>query len=381
MRKLYLDQIRWITVVLVVVYHVIYMYNGVETFGVIGPFQKVQYQDAFQYLVYPWFMLLLFVVSGMCSRFYLEHHTDREFLKARTRKLLVPSTIGLFVFQWILGYYNMEISNVFATMPDTIPFFVRYFIMAMNGTGVLWYIQLLWLFSVLLVLIRKLEKDNLYKKCGKVNTAFLLLCTIAIYGSAQVLNAPMILVYRFGIYGLGFLIGYFFLSHNEVVERLTKWWCPLLIAAVFLAVAFVFFYFGKPYAEHSVLDTPLCNGFAWICVLAILAFMNRWGNFENAFSRWMSKKSWGLYVFHYLPIAMCAYNLHTYVPDTPAVVCYLLTAVSAFAGSFLLYEIIRRIPVVRWCVLGISNNSVKQTIRERKDGNVSGESDFITENK
>ena len=46
MRKLYLDNIRWITVVLVVIYHVIYMYNGVATAGVIGPFYEVQYQDA-----------------------------------------------------------------------------------------------------------------------------------------------------------------------------------------------------------------------------------------------------------------------------------------------------------------------------------------------
>ena len=35
MRKLYIDNIRWITVVLVVLYHVIYMFNGIETFGVI----------------------------------------------------------------------------------------------------------------------------------------------------------------------------------------------------------------------------------------------------------------------------------------------------------------------------------------------------------
>ena len=46
MRKLYIDNIRWITVVLVVLYHVIYMFNGIETFGVIGPFSDVQYQDA-----------------------------------------------------------------------------------------------------------------------------------------------------------------------------------------------------------------------------------------------------------------------------------------------------------------------------------------------
>ena len=353
MRKVYLDNIRWITVVLVVVYHVIYMYNGVVTFGVIGPFQEVQYQDVYQYLVYPWFMLLLFVVSGMCARCYLSGHTDREFIKARTRKLLVPSTIGLFVFQWTLGYYNMAISNAFADMPDTIPAIAYYFIMVLSGTGVLWYIQMLWIFSMLLVLVRKLEKDKLYAKGGTANTLFLLVCTVAIYGFAQVLNTPMISVYRFGIYGAGFFIGYFILAHAEVVERLTRWWCPLSIAATVLAIAFVIVYFGKPYAEQSVLGTPLCNLYAWIAVLAILAFMNRWGNFNHSFSRWMSRQSWGLYVFHYLPLAMCAYYLHRYAPGTPVIVCYLLTTVAAFAGGWALSAVISRIPVIRWCVLGI----------------------------
>lgn len=354
MRKLYLDNIRWITVVLVVIYHVIYMYNGVVTAGVIGPFSETQYQDVFQYLVYPWFMLLLFVVSGTCARFYLTSHTDREFLKARTVRLLVPSTIGLFVFQWILGYYNMAMANAFDTMTGTVPKFVTYFIMVASGTGVLWYIQLLWLFSVLLVLIRKLEKDRLYAKCGKANMPVLFMLTIAIYGSAQILNMPMIVVYRFGIYGLGFMIGYFVMSHDEVMERLTKWWLPLSTAAVVLGILFAVIYFGKPYAEHSVLDTPLCNIFAWVAVLAILAFMSKWGNFQNAFSRWMSEKSWGLYVFHYMTLAICAYYLHVYTPDMPAPICYLLTAVSAFAGGYMLNGIISRMPVLRWCVLGIS---------------------------
>ena len=116
MRKYYLDNIRWMTVVLVVIYHVIYMFNGVQLFGVIGPFSKVQYQDFFLYLVYPWFMTLLFVVSGMSARYYLENHSVKEFIKTRTRKLLVPSTIGLFVFQWILGYYNMKIGGAMDSM-------------------------------------------------------------------------------------------------------------------------------------------------------------------------------------------------------------------------------------------------------------------------
>ena len=32
----------------------------------------------------PLLMVLLFLVSGMCARYYLEGHTDREFLAGRT---------------------------------------------------------------------------------------------------------------------------------------------------------------------------------------------------------------------------------------------------------------------------------------------------------
>ena len=33
-RKLYLDNIRWMTVVLVVIYHVVYMYNDIDNIKV-----------------------------------------------------------------------------------------------------------------------------------------------------------------------------------------------------------------------------------------------------------------------------------------------------------------------------------------------------------
>jgi len=354
MRKSYIDNIRWITVVLVVVYHVIYMFNGVQPFGVIGPFRDVQYQDAVQYLLYPWFMVLLFAVSGMASRYYLEKHSDREFIASRTRKLLVPSTIGVLVFWWILGYYNMQIGNAFQTLDvENIPAPVLYLIMAMSGIGVLWFIQMLWVYSVLLVLIRKIEKDRLYTACKKCGVAVLLLLTILIYLSAQVLNTPVVTVYRFGIYGVAFLIGYFILSHDEVVERLGRCWILLATAALILGAAYTVLYFGENYAVEPVINNELACAYAWVMTLAVVAFMKVKGDKETSFTRWMAGKSWGLYVFHYLPLAMAAYYLHRYAPWMPPVFCYLLTAVSAFVGAYLLNEVIRRIPILRWCVLGI----------------------------
>ena len=145
MRKYYLDNSRWITVTLVVIYHVFYLFNGVATAGVVGPFREEQWQDAILYILYPWFMVLLFIVSGMCSKYYLDSHSGKEFFCSRTRKLLVPSTIGLAVFGWIQGYVSMRLSGAFVSFGE-VPGPVLYFIMALSGTGVLWYIQMLWLF-------------------------------------------------------------------------------------------------------------------------------------------------------------------------------------------------------------------------------------------
>ena len=93
MRRHYLDNIRWMTVCAVVIYHVIYIYNAVmPPYRLIGAFSERQVQDALLYILYPWFMILFFIVVGISSRCYLETHSIRDFVRTRTRKLLVPST-------------------------------------------------------------------------------------------------------------------------------------------------------------------------------------------------------------------------------------------------------------------------------------------------
>lgn len=352
MRRYYLDNIRWMTIVSVIVYHVIYMYNGIATAGVIGPFSEKQYQDGLQYVLYPWFMILLFIVAGMCSRYYLEKHSVKEFIATRTRKLLVPCTIGLLVIGWVQGYISMEISNAFETITDAVPGFAMYLIMVLSGTGVLWFIQMLWLFSMLLAVIRKLEKGKLYQLTGRINILGLILMVIPVYLSGLVLNTPIIAVYRFGIYGFTFLLGYFVLAHDEVIDRLSKYSVPLIAAALILGGLYVGFYFGENYAVMPTVNCIPAAAYAWAACLAILASMKKWGNAMNKFASGMSKRSFGLYVFHYLPLSATAYLLHKYT-DLLALPSYLLVAVAAFLGSFILYEVIVRIPILRWCVLGV----------------------------
>lgn len=367
MRKHYIDNIRSLTVILVVCYHIVYLFNGIVQDGVIGSLTDWHGMDVVMYLLYPWFMVILFLVSGMSSRYYLEGHTAQEYCKARTRKLLVPSTIGILVFGWAQGYFNMAISGAFAQMPGQIPKGILYLIMCVSGIGVLWTIQVMWVCSMVLLLCRKIEKGRLLCWGEKAEIGVLLLLGIVVWGAAQIGNTPIIPVYRFGIYTFTFLLGYYVFSYEKVTDLLAGYALPLVGAAGVLGVLYCVSAYGTNYAVMPYVGSPLAIAYGWIACLAVLGCMKRFGNRTGKVWQFLHRKSFGLYVFHYLSLSACAYCLTTKT-SLPAGIIYLLSALAAFGGGFLLYEIFSRIPVVRWCVLGIK--------KEKK--HVSGKSDFTS---
>lgn len=352
MRKHYIDNIRWVTVMIVLLYHVFYMYNGVGVLGGLSSITglKVQYYDIFLYIVYPWMMVLLFIVSGVSARYSLDYHTTKEFMKAKTTRFLVPSTIGLFVFWFIQGYISMSLGGAFETMQ--IPAFVAYIIMAVSGIGVMWYIQLLWLFSLVLVLIRKVEKDRLWKLGAGTSLPILIFLVVPLWGAAQMLNAPVIVTYRIGIYLFAYLLGYYVFSHGEVIAVLKKWLAPLFIITAGLGAAFCVTYFGQNYADAPVNRTPLFVAYGYFASLTMFGAMAKFGDKSTAFTEWMRKKSYGLYLFHYLGISAVALFVGK-TGNLPAVFVYLLSLIAGIACGLLLYPLISRIPFFRWAVLGI----------------------------
>lgn len=355
MRKYYIDNIKWMTVVLVVIFHVFYYFNSNDVAGGVGYFYEHQPWDIIQYFLYPWFMALLFVVAGMNAQSALGKY-PKEFVRLRTRKLLVPSTIGLFVFQWLQGYLNILSAGGFNDI-KSLPIFIKYIIMALSGIGVLWSLQLLWLYSMILLLVIKIEQGRLRELCGKMSLWMILLLGIGFWFSAQVLNAPLITAYKFGIYGFSFFLGYFVFSHEPIIDSLSKWAVSLMLLSTILGISFSVIYFDKNYTEMPVFSSPLAMMFAYTSVLAILGAMKRWGDKKNGFTMWMSKKLWGLYIFHYLGISAVGYLLYIY-RSLPIWAIYIVTDLSAFVIGFVLYEIMSRIPIVRWAVLGLKKEEI-----------------------
>lgn len=349
MRKHYLDNIRWATVLLVLAYHVCYLFNGVRVFGAVPGAKNIPLFDYLACAVYPWFMALLFVIAGMSARYALQGQTGKAFLKKRAVKLLAPSLLGPFVLHWVTGYLNIKMGGGL----DAIPAALRYPIFVVSGFGPLWFIQMLFLFSCLLVLLRKIDKaDRIWLLCGRANLPVMLLLFLPVFAGAQVLNMPVLTTYRFGIYFVSFLIGYYVFSYEEAQETIGRVHLPMLFLAALGAVICMVTYGGSNYTASACLQSVTTNLYLWTAVLAVLGCGKRYFDRETAFTRYMTRASFGLYILHYPILTVLCYTLSTFF-DLPAIWNYALALVLGFALTFAAFEVVKRIPVVRFLVLGM----------------------------
>ena len=375
MRKHWIDNLRWVTVLLVLFYHVIYFYNNKGVFGGIGGFgpypECPQYQDVVMYILYPWFMPLLFLLAGIGSRYALRKLSGKEWFGARTRKLLVPGTIGLFVFQWMVGYFNTAVASAAQGVDLTadVPGVAKYFMWSFSGTGPLWFIQDLWLFSLLLLLIRKLDaKDKFHDACGrlfggKTGIVWIILLGIVFWAGEQlIIHNPrpdsadgLYNLYKPLFYFVPFLMGYFIFSKDEVHEQLGKAWIPLLAAAVVSGAVLIALNFGKDNTTPEYLGSPLNCIYGWLGCLGMMAWFKARFDRTSAFASYMTRNSFGLYIVHYLVVASLGYMMKQYTQLPPAAMYAILTA-AVFIISPLLNEMLKRIPFVRWAVLGEKKN-------------------------
>ena len=364
MRKHYLDNIRWIVQVLVVLYHVCFMYSSLTMTSVVGPITKTPFipGEVFEYAVYPWFMTVLFIVAGISSRLYLNKHTNKEFIRSRTVKLLVPSTIGLLVFGYVQGWLNASLTEGALDSMAQAPLIVRYLIMCVSGTGVLWFLQVLWVLSLVLVPVRNIDKDRLWNVCAKTPLVVLILLAVPMFGAGLILNTPVIAVYRFGLYGFAYFLGYFVFSHDEIIDKIKKFLPVFAVLALASGIAFTVTNFGDNYADAPVNRTVFFSFFAYWMSVTVLAFGAKFLDFRNSFTAWMSRKAWGIYIFHYIGIS--AFGLFVAKAGIlPAWCVYILTAAAGFGAGIILYTILSRIPFIRWAVLGISRKKVQKDVQ------------------
>lgn len=351
MRKPFLDNLRYSIVLLVILYHICYLFNSVGVItNVVIP--GIPALDIVEYVLYPWFMAAMFLISGICARYSLQTQTDGQFLKSKVRRQLVPSFAIVFLIGWTSGWVTSQYADMFGTAGDSMPGFIKYLIWSLSGIGVLWFLHELLLAELVLVLVRKIDKkDRLWQLGERMTMPLLCLMVFAMWGSAQILNTPVIEIYRNGIYIFSFLTGYFVCSHERVQRLLAKHAPALLFAGGILGIVYTVCAWGKNYSQLSHLKEFLTNAYAWFAMLAVLGSGKRWLDRETKFTRYMAGRSFGFYVLHYPILALAAWWMDRRL-HLPVWSMYLLLPLILAAVLPPLVALIKRIPILRTLVLG-----------------------------
>lgn len=365
MRKNYLDNIRWATIILVVLFHVFFYFNNIgvdaifEDLPAYNDNSAMTFPGIYQYVVYPWFMTLLFVVAGISAYHALQKKTSKEFMKERCFKLFVPSTLGVIAFGWMTGGI-LSIVCAGDALKDT-PLFVRYLIATMSGTGALWFIQVLFIVSWILTLVRKVvlkfHKEELFVITSE-KTAYIVLVLMffAIWGTSNILNPPLIESYRFGIYTTAFLLGYYVFSQDIIIEILEKWKFVNVIATLLCGAAFVISSYGTYYGHASLLGSFKANIYTFFMILAIFGIFKAFFDKRNNISAFLSRISFDVYVLH-IPLFVITLYLLSFT-NLSVVVKYLILLPVGYVLTPFLGLVIEKIPVIRFLVLGINKKKI-----------------------
>ncbi|MGN1015315.1 MAG: acyltransferase family protein [Butyricicoccus sp.] len=349
MRQRYLDNIRCGTVLLVVLYHLVYQYNSV---GVISNLdvQGIPQLDALLCYVYPWFMGLLFVVAGMSARYSLDKRGTRGFLHERVKKVLIPSVAGIFLLGWINGWVTNQYSDIF--QGASVPALLRYVIYCFCGIGPLWFLHELFLGCLLLLLIRRLDRtkrlDALFSRLP-LWTTIVLFVPVAL--SSGFLVTPVVEAYRNGFYLLLFLLGYYWFVQERVTDSLARaaiWLAPL--TALF-GIWYTVHWFGQNYTTQQCLNSLPTNAYAWLGILSVLGAGKRWCNRETILTRRIQKHSFAIFVLHNPFLVLTGYLVCEYTA-LPMAGVYPVNALLEIVCLTAAIWIIRRIPPLKRLLLG-----------------------------
>ena len=360
MRKYYLDNLRWLIVFSVLPFHIFFVSNNSGIAGKIPGMANIPLMDLLALGLYnQWIMVLIALISGIVARYSLQKRSHKEFFRDRVDKLLVPGTLGLFVYQWLTSYITTYATNpsVLENNNGIIASFIKYVTFALLGTGPLWVTQILFILCCILILIRKIDKnDKLWNICGKINFLGILLLFLIIWVLSNMLDCTIeayaLLRYRFGTLLAAFLIGYYVFSHERVQKLIEQKSMALSIVAILSTIErAIYLIVNKGQYSNTEFTRNLFTIFyTWIVILAVIGFARKHLNKETKLTRYMSKVSYGLLIVHYpILIFLCLV-----IPPIglPVLLNHSLIMLLEIALSFAVYELLRRIPIVRYCVFG-----------------------------
>ena len=343
MRKHYIDNLRDLTILFLFPVHTFMIWNDFGSKFYIWQGEN-KLLSTLIVLVNPWFMPILFAIAGISARHALEKCSRKDFMIQRFHKLLIPFLAGMVV---LVPFQSLYARKYFYDYDGGLPEHWKYFFTHLTDfsgydgaftPGQLWFILFLFIISMFsLPVFRLIPYQKAVQRVEKLPVPVLVL-----------LFVPVWLMYylgNFGGFSLGknlalFLIGYYFLSNDAVLDRMEK---NIKQLALLWAVCTVFL--AVLYYRFSCYGDLWVNFVGWISILFFLVLGRKFLNKRTKFTEYFNGASYPLYILHQSILVALAY----YVVGICDVLWIQVLCICF--GSFVLtaaaYHLIRQIPVVR----------------------------------
>ncbi len=321
--------------------------------------------------VNPWRLLLLFLISGVATRFMARKLSLGRLLSSRSMRLLLPLVFGVLVvvppqsFVQAMEQYGYTGSYFHFYGADYLGRARRLCnpagCLALPTWNHLWFVLYLYIYTVLLI--------GLLALWGQVGS--LLRPTIAIVTSAPALYvlpplflvAARVLLYLFyppndallgdwydhATYAGAFLFGYAIAEHEAVWTAAERWRWPalvfaaLLLPSVWLGGGVLLVSPLGHLAFAPLLAVPL---YQWAALVAVCGFGGCWlPRTDGPARRYLTGAVFPCYIVHQTALILCAHALR---PLALPLVLEAATVVAVTAAACLAtFEAVRRVAVLR----------------------------------
>ena len=348
-RKHYIDNLRLTCILLLIPYHAAMAWNvwGEGNYILLG---QSRILSSLVVSVSPWYMTLLFLLAGISARYSLQRRSNREFVKERVRKLLLPLLAGTVTVVPVLSFIADRTNNHWrGNFLQHYPvFFTKWTdLTGYDGgftIGHLWFLLYLFVISMISLPVISWQKKSFKNTPFQhINAeAIMLMIWLALALSRVELGGKSIVTYL-----LLYLLGYFVLSEDKVIDRLQKrCFLYLLLWIVFSAAnVWLFLWSGKDYGVVNLVLSYCAGGFGIMTMLSVgKNLLSR----TNSFLQFLSSQSFLIYIFHFPWVVALQYGFSGFNQSSSFIFC--ATILCAFPETVLTSmtgKIVGKIPFVK----------------------------------
>src|ERR1043166_9624627 len=364
-RRVDLDWVRIAAFGLLILYHVGMFY--VSWGWHIKSAHPVTALEPLMLVLNPWRLALLFLVSGVATRFMLRKTAAGALLRARSSRLLIPLAFGMLVIVPPQAY--IQIVEALGYSGGFVDFYLTHYFafgkqfcpnpcIILPTWNHLWFVAYLWVYTMALGLVVMafpgvtgwIERWLAPLSSGVV----LLVVPSLLFGIFRLTLLPSFPSthalfgdwYNHALFAGVFLLG-FLLAHVasfwEAIER--QRWIALILALAFYALWLSLRQIAGGGIPIRLLIAIAYGFYQWLCIVAVLGFARRWLTKESAARRYLTDAIFPYYIVHQTAIIMIAHGLRGSGLSAGAEAAIIIGGTAAICVA--MYEIVRRIGWLR----------------------------------